>query len=205
MLRHEAPQRRCVIRLGLVSGKGGTGKTTSTAFLATALHRQGRALAVDCDPQGSLLSWSAGLPFPTVSLPVSDVHRRLAGLADGYDHVIIDSPPGNTAIIRSVILSVPLVIVPVAATGLDINRLGPTWAMLRDLEDSHPLGLAVGVLLTRVRAGTRSRLEARAELSGAGYPVLDTEIPLREHYADAFGQEPGDLGAYADLLRELMS
>jgi chromosome partitioning protein len=191
------------MRLAFVSGKGGTGKTTSTVYIAMALHRLGRTLAVDCDPQGSLLSWSRALPFTTVSLPVNDVHRRLPALADGFDHVVIDSPPGDTGIIRSVILSVPLVVVPVSATGLDIDRLGPTWETLRDLEDSHPLGLAVGVLLTRVRSGTRSRTEARTELSALGYPILDTEIPLREAYADSFGQAPEDLAAYEDLLTEL--
>lgn len=191
------------MRIAFVSGKGGTGKTTSTVYMGTALSRHGRTLAIDCDPQSSLLAWSPALPFTTVSLPVSDVHRRLADLAEGYEHVVLDSPPGNPAIIRSVILSVPLVIVPVSATGLDIDRLGPTWEMLRDLEDSHPLGLAVGVLLTKVRAGTRSRIDARTELSALGYPVLDTEIPLREYYADSFRQTPEDLGAYADLLTEL--
>jgi chromosome partitioning protein len=127
----------------------------------------------------------------------------LPDLAADYEHVIVDTPPGDTAIIRSAVLAVPLVIVPVSATGLDIDRLAPTWDILSDLEPTHPLGLQVGVLLTRVRRGTRSRAEAREVLADLGYPLLDTEIPLSEYYAGQFGAMPGDFGAYEDLLTEL--
>lgn len=194
------------MRLALISTKGGTAKTTSAVFLASALHRQGRTLAVDADPQGSLLSWSSGggLAFTVVSLPVKDIHRRLADLAADYEHVVIDTPPGELGIIRSAVLAVPLVVVPVSATGLDIDRLRPTWDMLADLEPTHPLGLEVAVLLTKVRRGTRSRREAREVLTELGYPVLETEIPLAESpYAVSFGTSPAEFGAYEDLLAEL--
>ena len=46
------------MRLALISTKGGTGKTTSAVYLATALHRIGRTLLVDADPQLSALTWS---------------------------------------------------------------------------------------------------------------------------------------------------
>ena len=78
------------MRLGLVSSKGGTGKTTSAVSLAMVLHRLGRTLAVDCDPQGSLMSWSEAaaeqgkpLPFTVVGMPTRDVHVRLADLGAG--------------------------------------------------------------------------------------------------------------------------
>lgn len=193
------------MKLAAISTKGGTGKTTTCAFLASALHQQGRTLAVDCDPQGSLMAWSSGLPFTVISLPVKDIHRRLADLAADYEHVIVDTPPGDIGIIRSAVQAVPLVIVPVSATGLDIDRLAPTWEILEDLEPTHPLGLQVGVLLTRVRRGTRSRTEAREVLTELRYPVLDTEIPLAEAYSGAFGTMPPSFGAYVDLLTELKS
>jgi chromosome partitioning protein len=194
------------MRLALISTKGGTAKTTSSVFLASILRRQGRTLAVDADPQGSLMAWSSGgsLPFTVVSLPVKDIHRRLADLAADYEHVVVDTPPGDLGIIRSAVLAVPLVVVPVSTTGLDVDRLRPTWEILADLEPTHPLGLGVGVLLTKVRRGTRSRREAREVLTGLGYPVLETEIPLAESpYAVSFGTSPPDFGAYEDLLAEL--
>ena len=191
-----------------ISSKGGTGKTTSSVFLASALHRQGRTLAIDADPQGSLTAWSAGgeLPFTVVSMPTPQIHRQIADLAADYEHVVIDTPPGEMSITRSAILAVPLVLVPVSPTGLDIDRLRPTWEALADLEPTHPLGLAVGVLLTKIRSGTRSRREARDVLTELDYPVMDTEIPLAEWpYAVSFGTSPSEFGAYDDLLAELKS
>src|SRR3954454_3164340 len=97
------------MRLALVSSKGGTGKTTSSVFLASALHLQGRTLAIDADPQGSLTAWSAGgeLPFTVVSMATPQIHRQIADLAADYEHVVIDTPPGNMAITRAAILAVP--------------------------------------------------------------------------------------------------
>lgn len=189
------------MKLAVVSTKGGTGKTTSCVYLGTGLHRRGRTLALDTDKQGSLMSWSEGLPFSVVSLPTRDVHRRAVDLAADYEHLIVDSPPGDEGVIRSVILAVDTVLVPVSATGLDLDRLAPTWDLLAEIEPVHPV--AVGVLLTKIRAGTRSSREARATLTDMKYPVLDTEIPLAESYAGTFGATPVSLGRYDDLLIEL--
>ena len=134
------------MRLGLVSSKGGTGKTTSAVSLAMGLHRLGRTLAVDCDPQGSLMSWSEAaaeqgnpLPFTVVSMATRDVHVRLADLGSGYEHVVVDTPPGDLGIIRSAILACAIVLVPVSPTGLDLNRIAPTFEVLAEIGVSHPV------------------------------------------------------------------
>ncbi len=196
------------MRLGLVSSKGGTGKTTSAVSIAMGLHRLGRTLAVDCDPQGSLMSWSeaaaeqgSSLPFTVVSMATRDVHVRLADLGADYKHVIIDTPPGDLGIIRSAILASAIVLVPVSPTGLDLNRINPTFEVLAEIGVSHPV--EVGVLLTKVRRGTRSARAAREILAEHGYPAMNTEIPLAEHFAGAFGTVPAMVGQYWELLAEL--
>lgn len=53
--------------------KGGSAKTTTTAYLAHAFLAAGKSvLAIDSDPQGSLLRWSEadGWSVPTTGLPV---------------------------------------------------------------------------------------------------------------------------------------
>jgi chromosome partitioning protein len=196
------------MRLALVSSKGGTGKTTSAVSLAMVAHRLGRTLAVDCDPQGSLMSWSeeaaakgSPLPFTVVGMPTRDVHVRLADLGSGYDHVVVDTPPGDLGIIRSAILASAIVLVPVSPTGLDLNRIRPTFEVLEEIGVSHPV--QVGVLLTKVRRGTRSARAARDSLADLGYPAMKTEIPLAEHFAAAFGSVPAIVGEYWELLAEL--
>jgi chromosome partitioning protein len=196
------------MRLALVSSKGGTGKTTSAISLAMVLHRLGRTLAVDCGPQGSLMNWSEeaaergnSLPFTVVSMATRDVHIRLADLGAGYELVIVDTPPGDLGIIRSAILASATIVVPVSPTGLDLNRIRPTFEVLAEIAISHPID--VGVLLTKVRRGTRSARAARGILADQGYPAMRTEIPLAEHFAAAFGSMPAVLGEYWELLGEL--
>lgn len=192
------------MKIAVVNGKGGVGKTTTSIYLAAGLHRLGRTLLVDTDRQQSAVLWSQEdpiWPFPVVARATSDVHRHLAQLATGFDHVVLDTPPGDTAVIRSAVMAAEMVIVPVAPTGLDLNRVMPTFELLAEIEPVHPV--LVGVLLTRVRRGTVSARSVREVLAEVSLPVLDTEIPLSEQYAGSFGAYPVDLGHYDDLLKEL--
>jgi chromosome partitioning protein len=194
------------VRIAVVNLKGGVGKTVTAVYLGAGLHQSGRVLLVDADPQGSALAWKQAdpiFPFTVISLPVRTLHRDITDLSRGYDHVIIDTPPADSGIIRSAVMAADLVIVPASPTGLDVNRIMPTIDLLAEVEPVH--AVQVGVLLTKVRKGTINARTVRDILGEAGLPVLDTEIPLAEAYASSFGIAPTDLGAYADLITELKS
>ena len=194
------------MRVAMVNQKGGVGKSTSAVYLAAGFARYGRTLLVDADPQGTVLSWSelAGDGFPpVVSLPTRDLRRRLRELAQDYEHVVIDTPPGSPAISRSAVLAANFVIIPTSPTLVDLDRLRPTLELLAEVEEQQPF--QVRVLLTRARAGTVSVRTARELLADeAELPLFEAMITLREFYGAAFGLVIENLGEYADVLQELI-
>jgi chromosome partitioning protein len=190
------------MRLAVVNLKGGTGKTTSATALAMQLAARGRTLLVDADPQGSALAWSeeASFPFPTIGLPVRDLPVRLLQLGADYDHVVIDTPPGISPIVRSAVLAADTVLIPLSPSGVELRQIGPTLALLADLEPHTPL---LRVLLTQVHPRTVASRVARELLEQAQVPLLQSEVPHRQGYRTAFGGIIAP-GHYESVLTELL-
>lgn len=190
--------------------KGGTGKTVSAFFLAAALTRYGKTLLVDCDPQGSTLSWAEGaeengarLGFSVMGLPVKDVHRKLRNFESDYTHVVLDTPPGEIAITRSALLAADTALLPVPPTAIDLDRVMATLELVAEVEPLNDLSFRV--LLTRVRRISREARDARAVMEEMGLPVMATEVPQLSFYSDAFGEPLEDnLGEYEQVATELL-
>ncbi|MBY6438157.1 ParA family protein [Rhodococcus kroppenstedtii] len=178
--------------------KGGTGKTTSAVFLAASLsHRGIRPLLVDADPQGSASAWVYG-----------------AGQASGEDHCdlvaanaqtlsrlprdrwcVVDTGPGNPAIVDEAVAAADLVVIPTAPSLGDLERV---WQTLKITQ-----GTATGVLLTQVNPQATLTKEVRSALEEDGVAVFPTPILRRESFRQRFGQWPEagrGLVGYDDVL-----
>ncbi len=198
------------MKVAVANLKGGTGKTVSAFFLAAALTRYGKTLLVDCDPQGSTLSWAEGaeengaqLAFSVMGLPVKDVHRKLKGFENDYEHIILDTPPGETAITRSALLAADTALLPVPPTAIDLDRVMPTLRLVAEVEPLNDLNIRL--LLTRVRRISREGRDARVVMEEVGLPVMATEVPQLSFYSDAFGEPVADnLGEYGQVATELL-
>lgn len=194
------------MRLAVANLKGGTGKTTTAVHLAAGLSRRGRTLLVDADPQGSASEWvsliGGDVPFTLIADAEPDLHQRILRYGSGYEHVIIDTAPGHEAVVRSAVLAVHEVLIPITPSLMDINRLRPTIELIAAVEAVNAPILRV--LLTRVRAGTRTGRLGRETLESLGVPVLASEIPLMEAYVTGFGLLPPEGHRYGEVLDELL-
>lgn len=198
------------MRVAVVNLKGGTSKTTSSMFLAAALARRGRTLLVDTDPQGSALSWSETaeadgyeLPFALMGMPTKDVHKKLARIMGDYDHVVIDTPPGEIPITRSALRAAEVALVATSPSVMDISRFRPTLDLLADVEDVNE-DLAYYVLITRARRISREGKEAREVMEEMGLPVLKAEVPHLSFFSEAYGSRIEDLAEYGAVADELV-
>lgn len=198
-LRKNAGTARCgsvgdLHVVALVNLKGGSAKTTSAAHLAHALAERGRrVLVVDADPQGSALRWQglAGWAVPVMGLASTTLHRQLDGLVDParWDTVLIDTPPleERDGIVASALRAATDVIVPVAPTMIEVDRLGPVWKAVDDAAGHRDYDPLVYVLLNRTVAQAGSTGDIRAVLTDQARDVFAATVPRLERYAQAFG------------------
>lgn len=191
--------------------KGGSSKTTSTAYVGQAMADAGLSvLLVDADPQASLTRWAeaAEWAMPTIGLATNTLHRQLPGVVGDHDVVLIDTPPLDEArsITAAALRVSDLVVVPTAASPLEIERL----VAVRDaLEDVGPLRPSGGppqalVVLTRVIANVVATGVWRDFLVSDGWNVAAAEVRQREAVKQAPGTPVTDTSPYTDVVAELL-
>lgn len=195
--------------------KGGSGKTTSAAFLAHALHEQGRrVLAVDADPLGVLAKWegisSEPWPFPVVEMPTEAIHQDLPGLLRGrYDAVVIDTP-GNVVqkgITRSAMQAATHVIIPIAPSRLEEMLL----AGVADLVNDAAVGRGddiphVVLMINRAVANTNLLAVYQEHYPKFGLEVFPGLVTQRQMFVAAAGENIRNASAtpYGELATYVM-
>jgi len=163
------------LRIAVANQKGGTGKTTLAVNLAAGLHRRGKTVLLDADPQGSATNWAGvgggdgDLP-PVRALVAAEVGSAMAKAAGSCRYVLVDCPPHlQSDTLRRVVEWVDLVLIPVQPSPLDL------WASV---------DMAATVVETRVRNPrlrafmVLNQLDSRNALSGAMHQALaEFEVP----------------------------
>ena len=122
--------------LGLLSRKGGSGKTTLAVHLAVAAQASGRrVLLVDLDPQGSAAAWWRARTAETPELEAA-TPDRLPALLDaarkaGVDLVVVDTRPSVEADAAQVAALSDFVLVPTRPAILDLRAILATLDIVK--------------------------------------------------------------------------
>ncbi len=178
--------------IGILNQKGGVGKTTLAVNLAAALQRQGgRVLLIDADPQGSALDWAAareGPPlFAVVGLPRATVHKEIAVIGQGYDHIVIDGPPRVTDLARSAIMASDLVMIPVQPSPYDIWAADEVVKLIAEAR-VYKESLKSVFTVNRKIANTAIGRDVGEALASYPLPVLKAFVTQRVVFAEAVAQ-----------------
>lgn len=187
--------------VALVNLKGGVAKTTSSLYLAAVYAQNGTTVLLDADPQGSASDWVATVEDSGTELPfdVKVVNQRtMSRAAADHEYVIIDTPPGNPAIVDAAIAAADLVLVPTDASPLDIQRVWPS------VEAATRADKPVAVLMVRTRSNTLSLAASTEIFEEAGIAVIETRIPLREEIKVAYGTIPTNFHGYENVANDLL-
>jgi chromosome partitioning protein len=125
--------------IALLTQKGGAGRTTLAASIAVAAAHAGeRVIALDLDPQASLLRWGKRReaantskkvmiePLESERLPrLREILEGLAGI--GFTIAIFDTASADTAAARFVTGSADLCLLPTRPTLLDVEATAATF------------------------------------------------------------------------------
>jgi chromosome partitioning protein len=169
--------------------KGGSGKTTLAVNLAVEFQGRGLKVALlDTDPQGSLGRWfmarragagADGMEFSTAS--AWGVGYECEKLKKQADVVIIDTPPKVDADLRPALREADLVLVPVAASMMDL------WATDGVFDLIEREGRRAVIVLNRVKSGTRLGVQV-ADAAAAVGGVATATLGQRVVYAESLGE-----------------
>jgi len=176
------------VLIGLISQKGGVGKSTCARLIAREYANAGWTVKIaDLDvSQGTSTDWkrrreqNAILPEIAVE-PFRTVEQALR-MASNYDLVIFDAPPHSMSGTKEIARVSDLVLLP---TGLSLDDLRPTVLLAHELVEAGIDAGKLAVILCRVGDRENEIREARSYIEKAGYQVLTGQLPERTAYRRA--------------------
>ena len=176
------------LKIGVVSQKGGVGKSTLCRMIACEYARGGWNVKIaDMDAsQGTSFNWQRRRIEQAVDPQVGvEMFRRVADVekvADNYDLIVFDGAPHSTQQTLQIAQTSALTILP---TGTALDDLEPTIRLAHELYRQEVPRDRMAIALCRVGNSEIENEEAASYIRTSGYLLLDGTIPERTVYRRA--------------------
>lgn len=171
--------------IGIVSPKGGSGKTTTAVHLARSIQKTGDSVAIlDTDPQGSALAWASkradGPLIPVLDGDTDAVQSVLRQDGAEYDVVVIDGAAKIEPRTGRIVAVSDVCLIPVQPTPLD--SWGAEQVVTAVRESSTPSAFLITQQKPRTNLATQI---AEGLKEGYGLPVLNSRLSHRVAFAES--------------------
>jgi chromosome partitioning protein len=165
------------------SRKGGAGKTTISCHLAVEAERcgLGPVAIIDTDEMAGLRKWweARQAATPVLVEIEKDLPSTLEALkGQGFNLVLIDTPPALTETATAAVLAADLVLIPVQPSPDDLRAVGGTVSLANSAKRNKAF------VMNRVKKRVRLTAEAAVALSQHG-AIAPAMIHDRVDYAAA--------------------
>lgn len=174
--------------IGVISQKGGVGKSTIARLVAREFAAQGWSVKIaDLDvSQGTCVEWCRlrqqhGVE-PSIRVESFGLLGQALADADRFDLIVIDGAPHATAATLDIARKSDLVIIP---TGLALDDLRPGVVLAHELVGKGVDADKLAFVLSRVGESSAAIDDARTFLGRAGYLVAGAVLPDRVGYQRA--------------------
>lgn len=176
------PNRNNLNKIVVLNPKGGCGKTTLATNIATFYANRGQAPTImDCDPQGSTMSWLERRP--TTCAPINGIaaFKKTMQATRSWQlrvpnettNLIVDSPGSlSHDDLREVTRDATSILVPVLPSYIDIHAASRCIADLLLIAKIDRRDRKLAVVANRTRSNTRSLEQLMHFLGSLGIPVI---------------------------------
>lgn len=176
------PNRQDLNKIVIINPKGGCGKTTLSTNLAAYYAMRGPVPAVmDCDPQGSTMTWIERRPSCNPPIHGIAAYKRTMQATRSWQlrvpnettNLIVDSPASlSHDDLREVTRDASSILVPVLPSAIDIHAASRCIADLLLVAKVDRRDNKLAVVANRTRKNTKSFDKLMRFLDSLGIPII---------------------------------
>jgi chromosome partitioning protein len=181
-----------MMKVAILSQKGGAGKTTLGLNIAIAAEMDGKQTAIiDLDPQSSMAQWGDSRESQTPTVVTTQAQRLLNVLETCADNdgefIVIDTAPHAEQTALAAARAADVVLIPCRPSIVDLRAIGMT------IEICQLAQTPCFVVLNQTPCRGTLTKEAEAAIKGLGVALSPIQIGQRVSYIHAVTQGQGVL------------